>query len=169
MERQQPVRINLDSESKGITMKRITLYVLLTVSMFYATLASAAVDAIYTGLFNNNAVSGYDTVAYFTMGKPVKGSDDYTYEYMGATWKFVSQEHRDLFIADPEKYAPQYGGYCAYAVANGDTASSEPDLWTIHEGKLYLNYSRRINRRWRDNMLEFIEQAEAEWPQFDRE
>ncbi|MEQ8952515.1 MAG: YHS domain-containing (seleno)protein, partial [Gammaproteobacteria bacterium] len=64
-------------------------------------------------------------------------------------------------------YAPQYGGYCAYAVANGDTASAEPDLWTIHEGKLYLNYSRRINRQWRDNMEQYIEQANAIWPTFE--
>lgn len=150
-------------------MKRTFYTFFIAVTLAYSSLASAAVDAIYTGLFSNEAVSGYDTVAYFTKGEPVKGSDDYTYEYMGATWKFSSQEHLELFVADPEKYAPQYGGYCAYAVANGDTASAEPDLWTIHEGKLYLNYSRRINRRWRDNMLEFIEQADAQWPQFEKE
>jgi YHS domain-containing protein len=150
-------------------MKRITCTLITAITLSFGSVASAAVDAIYTGFFNNDALSGYDTVAYFTMGEPVRGSDDYIYEYMGATWKFVSQEHLDLFIANPEKYAPQYGGYCAYAVANGDTASAEPDLWTIHEGKLYLNYSSRINRRWRDNMLAFIEQADAQWPQFEKE
>lgn len=150
-------------------MKRISYILITAIALCFSSLASAAVDAIYTGFFNNDAVSGYDTVAYFTKGEPVRGSDDYTYKYKGATWKFVSREHLDLFIADPEKYAPQYGGYCAYAVANGDTASAEPDLWTIHEGKLYLNYSSRINRRWRDNMLEFIEQADARWPQFEKE
>ncbi len=124
-----------------------------------------AVDPIYTGFFSNEAIKGYDAVAYFTEDKPIKGSDQFSFEYMGATWKFSSAEHLDLFKADPEAYAPQYGGYCAYAVANGDTASAEPDLWTINDGKLYLNYSRRINVRWRENMQAYIEQADRLWPQ----
>ena len=128
-----------------------------------------AIDAIYTGLFSNEAIDGYDSVAYFTDGMPVKGKDEFSFEYRGAIWKFSSAEHLQMFQADPEAYAPQYGGYCAYAVANGDTASAEPDLWTIHDGKLYLNYSRRINRRWRENMLEYIEQADAAWPKFELE
>ncbi len=128
-----------------------------------------AIDAIYTGFFSNEALRGYDAVAYFTQNKPVEGSDSYTFEYMGAVWKFSSQEHLDLFRADPTRYAPQYGGYCAYAMANGETASAEPDLWTIHEGKLYLNYSRRINTRWRDDMLGYIEQADVNWPTFEKE
>ena len=140
--------------------------VLLTFAM---SSASAAIDAIYTGFFSNEALRGYDTVAYFTMGMPIEGSDEYTFEYQGATWKFSSQEHLDLFKADPGKYAPQYGGYCAWAMANGDTASAEPDLWTIHEGKLYLNYSRRINQRWKADMENFIKSADVEWPKFEKE
>lgn len=131
--------------------------------------SSAAIDAIYTGFFSNEALRGYDTVAYFTQGMPVEGSDDFTYEYLGAVWKFSSQEHLDLFRANPEKYAPQYGGYCAWAMANGDTASAEPDLWTLHEGKLYLNYSRRVNRRWKDDMVNFIQQADIAWQKFEKE
>lgn len=129
-----------------------------------STAASAAIDEIYTGFFSNVALDGYDTVAYFTDGKPVRGSEEFQTEYKGAVWRFSSAEHLQLFEADPEAYAPQYGGYCAYAVANGDTASAEPDLWTIHEGKLYLNYSRRINVRWREQMEQYIEQADAIWP-----
>jgi YHS domain-containing protein len=128
--------------------------------------SAMAIDPVYTGYFNDNAISGYDAVAYFAEGKPVIGSDDFTFDYMHATWKFSSQEHLDLFTADPIAYAPQYGGYCAYAIANGDTASAEPDLWTIHEGKLYLNYSRKINARWREDIPGYIEKANNEWTLF---
>lgn len=126
-----------------------------------------AADAIYTGLFSNEAIRGHDAVAYFTEGEPVEGSDQFSMEYQGAVWRFASQENLDLFRADPEAYAPQYGGYCAYAMAEGDTASTEPDLWTIHDGKLYLNYSRRINVRWKENMLEYIEQADRQWAELE--
>jgi len=128
----------------------------------------AAVDPVYTGFFSNEAIKGYDAVAYFTEGRPVEGSDDYVFEYQGAQWKFASQQHLDLFKANPEAYAPQYGGYCAYAVANGDTASAEPDLWTIHDGKLYLNYNRRINDRFRNDIEAFIEQADTNWPEIEK-
>lgn len=150
-------------------MKNVVLSLTAAALFFVSATASAAIDAIYTGLFSNEALRGYDTVAYFTQGMPVEGSDAFSTEYMGAEWKFSSQEHLDMFLADPEKYAPQYGGYCAYAMANGDTASAEPDLWTIHEGKLYLNYSRRINRRWQEDMNGYIEQADIEWPKFEKE
>lgn len=134
-----------------------------------ATAAQAAVDEIYTGFFSNEAIDGYDAVAYFTEGRPVQGSDEFSFEYKGAEWKFASREHLEMFKADPEAYAPQYGGYCAYAVANGDTASAEPDLWTIHDGKLYLNYNRSINARWREDIETFIEQADQQWPQIEKD
>ncbi len=130
--------------------------------------ASAAVDPVYTGFFSSQAISGYDAVAYFTEGRPLQGRNEFSYDYRGATWKFSSQRHLELFRADPEAYAAQYGGYCAYAVANGDTASAEPDLWTIHEGKLYLNYNRRINERFRNDIDSFIEQADQNWPLIEK-
>ena len=95
--------------------------------------AAAADEPIYTGLFNNRAVSGYDTVAYFTAGKPVKGNKKFRTEYMDTEWRFSSQENLDLFLADPAKYAPQYGGYCAWAMGGGDNgtrgykASGDPE------------------------------------------
>jgi YHS domain-containing protein len=125
---------------------------------------AAEKDPIYTGLFNNLAVSGYDTVAYFTEGRPVKGDRRFSTRYQGAEWRFSSQQNLELFLGDPQAYAPQYGGYCAYAVSQGETASAEPDLWTIHDGKLYLNYNRRINTTWREDMEAFIEQADQAWP-----
>ena len=148
-------------------MKRLLIVLWLT-GLAFATQARAA-DAIYTGLFSNEAISGYDAVAYFTEGEPVEGSNQFSMQYKGAAWKFASQENLDLFRANPEAYAPQYGGYCAYAMAEGDTASTEPELWTIHDGKLYLNYSRRINARWKENMLEYIEQADRQWVELEPE
>ena len=148
-------------------MKRLLIVLWLT-GLAFATQARAA-DAIYTGLFSDEAISGYDAVAYFTEGEPVEGSNQFSMQYKGAAWKFASQENLDLFRADPEAYAPQYGGYCAYAMAEGDTASTEPELWTIHDGKLYLNYSRRINARWKENMLEYIEQADRQWVELEPE
>lgn len=126
---------------------------------------AAEPDPIYTGFFSNLAVDGYDTVAYFTEGKPIEGKKEFSTEYKGAQWRFSSAANLATFKADPTAYAPQYGGYCAYAVAQGDTASAEPDLWTIHKGKLYLNYSRSVNQTWREDMDAFIEQADTNWPE----
>ena len=123
-----------------------------------------ALDPIYTSLFSSKAIKGYDTVAYFTEGKPVKGSSEFTTEYKGATWLFSSQENLDKFVSAPDDYAPQYGGYCAYAVAQDQTASIRPELFTIHEGKLYLNYNEKINDRWLENKESFIEAADKNWP-----
>lgn len=149
-------------------MRKIFYALLLTSALALSGAVSAAVDPVYTGFFSNEAIDGYDAVAYFTEGKPVQGSDEFTLRYQGAEWKFASQEHLDLFKADPQAYAPQYGGYCAFAVANGDTASAEPDLWTIHEGKLYLNYNRKINDQFRNDIDAFIEQADQNWPQIEK-
>lgn len=122
-----------------------------------------AVDAIDTN-WRGLAIRGYDPVAYFVVGHPEEGRSDQTTEWMGATWRFASPENRKLFLADPVKYAPQYGGYCAYAVAKGDTASIDPDAWKIVDGKLYLNYSKEIQERWEKDIPGYIERADANWP-----
>lgn len=123
-----------------------------------------AIDPTYTGFFSDEAIKGYDTVAYFTENKPVKGKEEFSTKYNEATWLFSSQENLDLFLTNPEKYAPQYGGYCAYAVSQNTTASIKPELFTIQDGKLYLNYNESINDKWRANKLEFIELADQNWP-----
>ena len=102
-----------------------------------------AADPVYSDWLGK-AIKGYDPVAYFTEGKPVEGSSDFTAEFDGATWYFASAQNRDAFVADPDKYAPQYGGYCAYAVANGSTAKIDPEAWSVVDGKLYLNYSNPV-------------------------
>ena len=125
---------------------------------------SFALDPVFTPLFSDKAIRGYDTVAYFTEGRAVEGNDQFSTQYKEATWLFSSQENLDLFLSDPEKYAPQYGGYCAYAVSKNTTASIQPELFTIVDGKLYLNYNQSINDKWQANKETFIQQADKNWP-----
>src|SRR5574339_753246 len=113
---------------------------------------------------SNVAVNGYDVVAYFTESKPVKGSKDYSFEWKNAKWHFGSQQNLDLFKSDPEKYAPQFGGYCAFGVADDHTAPTQPDAWTIVDGKLYLNYNTDVMKMWREKKEEYIIQGNKNWP-----
>lgn len=110
------------------------------------------------------AIRGADPVAYFTDAAHVSGSDEFTHNWQGVTWKFASAENRDRFAADPDAYAPQYGGFCAYAVSQGTTASIEPDSWKIVEGKLYLNYNKKIQTRWEKDIPGYITAANQNWP-----
>ncbi|NET60858.1 MAG: YHS domain-containing protein [Symploca sp. SIO2E6] len=113
---------------------------------------------------NGVAIDGTDPVAYFQESKPVPGNSAYTYEWMDATWQFASAENRDLFAQNPEKYAPQYGGFCAWAVSRDYTAPTEPDAWKIVDGKLYLNFNRRVQRDWEKDISGNIASANRNWP-----
>ncbi|WP_298857658.1 YHS domain-containing (seleno)protein [uncultured Sulfitobacter sp.] len=126
------------------------------------TMAFAKTPAIYVE--DGIAIDGTDPVAYFIQGAPVQGSPEFTYSYNGATWQFSSAANRDTFAADPAAYAPQYGGYCAYTVSEGYTASTTPKAWKIMDGKLYLNYSKRIQRRWEKDIPTRITNANTNWP-----
>lgn len=120
-------------------------------------------DAVYKS-FLGNAINGYDPVAYFKQGKPVEGSSDHQLTWNDATWKFASAENKADFEKDPEKYAPQFGGFCAWAVSQGYTASTVPEAWDIVDGKLYLNYSLGVQSQWRQNRATNITAAEGNWP-----
>lgn len=109
------------------------------------------------------AIRGFDTVAYFTMSKAVKGSEQYATEWKGATWHFASQEHLDLFKANPTQYAPQYGGYCAYGVAVDNLVKIEGDLWDIIDGKLYLNFNKDLQEKWREDAAGYIQTADEKF------
>lgn len=136
-----------------------------SLSMLFAAPSANAAKEIYTSTFSKKALSGYDTVAYFTQGKPVKGSESFKTEYKGAEWQFSSQANLDAFKANPEKYAPQYGGYCAYAVGKyNDLVSADPEAWKIVNGKLYLNYDKDIQAEWVANQSEYITKGNANWP-----
>jgi len=110
------------------------------------------------------ALKGYDPVAYFTEKKPQPGKPEFTARHEGATYRFASAANRDAFAAAPAKYAPQYGGYCAFGVASGYKAPIEPDAWTVVDGKLYLNYSQSVRSRWSRDVPGHIRSADANWP-----
>ena len=146
-------------------MKHCMLAILVLGASWLAAPDALAGSNIYTGTFSNEAVSGYDTVAYFTQGKPVEGSEKFSTKYEGATWLFSSQANLDAFVANPGKYAPQYGGYCAYAVgAKNALVSADPEAWKIVDGKLYLNYDQDIQKLWISDQAAYITQADANWP-----
>lgn len=131
-----------------------------------ATMISArtARARIFTGFVEGTALGGYDAVAYHTTGQAVRGSEAITLSYQGAAWRFASEENRRLFEADPEAYAPEYGGHCAWAAAQGYLAQGDPQVWRIVDGRLFLNASQGINRRWLRDVPGFIRQADANWP-----
>lgn len=110
------------------------------------------------------AVRGTDVVAYVTEGRPVAGRADFTHAWRGATWRFASAANRDRFAADPERYAPAYGGFCAFAVSEGYTAPIDPNAWRIVDGRLYLNFNRSVQRRWEQDIPGRVTRADANWP-----
>ena len=109
------------------------------------------------------ALRGYDPVSYFTDGAPTPGEIDITAEHNGATYRFASAEHKAMFEADPAKYAPQYGGYCAFGLAQGYKFDGDPQVWKIVEDKLYLNLSPKVSTIWQENVPGNIENADAKW------
>ncbi|NJR65806.1 MAG: YHS domain-containing protein [Leptolyngbyaceae cyanobacterium CRU_2_3] len=127
------------------------------------TPASVSAPLVYSDT-NGLAIRGTDPVAYFTEGRPIEGSSQFTYQWNGATWRFSSAQNRALFATDPEAYAPQYGGYCAKALSEGNVVSTDPNAWKIVNGKLYLNYSPEVQRQWMQDIPGHILQADANWP-----
>lgn len=116
---------------------------------------------------NATAIKGYDTVAYFKAGEAMKGSESYTFQWHGMTWYFLTKENRDLFAAGPAKYAPQYDGYCAWAMTEARKAQTDPEVWKIVDSKLYLNCSRSAYEKWSKDIPGNIEKANANWLKFD--
>jgi YHS domain-containing protein len=126
--------------------------------------AAHAVAPVNKSLLGGLTLDGYDPVAYFTDGKPVEGSKEWSADWNGATWRFASAAHRDQFLAEPETFAPQYGGYCAWAVAHGYTADIDPEAWSIVDGKLYLNYDKKVMEKWKQDVPGYIAKANENWP-----
>uniref|UniRef100_UPI0040470B76 YHS domain-containing (seleno)protein n=1 Tax=Yoonia sp. TaxID=2212373 RepID=UPI0040470B76 len=135
---------------------------LMTTLPVLATPALAASPDIFA--VGGLAIRGTDPVAYFAQQGPVAGDPAHSLMWRGATWRFASMANRDLFEADPMAYAPQYGGYCAYAASKGAIATSVPDAWTIYEGKLYLNFSQDVRDIWRRDIPGNILRADEYWP-----
>lgn len=115
------------------------------------------------------AIDGYDPVAYFTVQKPVEGLPEFRADYQGSTFLFASAVHRDIFGANPEQFVPQYRGYCAYGMAKGYKAKIDPVAFTVVHGKLYLNYNEAVQRRWLSDIPGYIRQADANWPEAQKQ
>lgn len=124
----------------------------------------AAVQAGPVNAPSGVAIEGYDPVAYFKQSKPVKGSPKFSAAHDGATWRFSSAENRDAFSANSARYAPQFGGYCAWAVSQGYTAKIDPAAWKVVDDKLYLNYSKSVQKRWSKDIPGNIRKGNANWP-----
>ncbi len=167
--RRVSVPASVAASASAVASVVVTLLLVLSV---FSGIAYAGAPEINTldkegvfGKFKHNgiAIRGYDTVAYFTEGKAVEGSANITTQWQGATWQFSSEEHKELFVAAPEKYAPQYGGYCAYGIANDYVVKIEPDQWQIVDDKLYLNYDARIQKAWSKNIAGYIKTADKKF------
>jgi YHS domain-containing protein len=133
--------------------------------LILAVFALLAFNGVSQQIFQTSegAIKGYDPVAYFTDKKPVKGKKQFTYRWQDATWYFASQAHLDLFKASPEKYAPQFGGFCAYGVSRNYKVKIEPEAWTILDDKLYLNYDLDVSKTWNKDPAGYIKKANANW------
>ena len=154
----------MHSLSGSSFFRRIFLFVLMALS--FSVMAAKPVNTLKNSFFvtqTDTAINGYDSVAYFTKNAPVKGLDAHTFEYKGAKWKFSSDANLELFKGNPEKYAPQYGGYCAYGVANDGLVKVDPDQFTVYEGKLYLNYDDSVRKDWLKDIPGNIRKADGKF------
>jgi YHS domain-containing protein len=137
-------------------------------SVFAANMALAGTETnVSSGLTAKGpglAVHGYDVVAYFTDGQPTRGRAKYSIVYEDATYRFANEEHLEAFEDNPEKYLPQYGGYCAYGVAVGAKFDGDPHLWRIVDGKLYLNLNEEVQATWQKRISRYIKKGDRNWP-----
>ena len=156
-------RINIDGR---LARKWLVAAALVVLATLVGQVSSArAGSEVNTGYFGNVAIMGYDPVAYFTMNDAVKGSEDHAVDWLGATWQFANEDHRQTFMANPIKYAPQYGGLCSLGVAYGEvTREIDPEVWSIIKGKLYLNYSKGGAGDFVESGDKMIARADAKWP-----
>lgn len=110
------------------------------------------------------ALRGYDAVAYFIDEEPVKGLAEHKADYKGSAFHFASKANRDAFVAEPQKYAPQYGGFCAFGISGGYKAATDPAAFNVVDGKLYLNCNRDVQKQWSGDIPGFVAKADKNWP-----
>lgn len=128
------------------------------------TSAFARSAETYADFLSSLGAGGHDVVAYFRDGKAIEGKPEFATSYKGATWRFSSKRNLDLFRADPTAYAPQFGGYCAWAVSQGYTAAGDPHVWRIVNGKLYFNYDKDVQAKWNADVANLIAKGDRNWP-----
>jgi len=146
-------------------MKKPVVFVLVGL-LFQSFLSNGQTSEIFAT--SEGAIQGYDVVAYFNESKPVKGKKEFLTNYAGETWHFASADNLKSFQTSPEKYMPQFGGYCAYGMSRGYKAKTDPEAWTIVDGKLYLNYNLEVRKIWNEKQGEFINKANTNWPTVKR-
>jgi hypothetical protein len=153
-----------DARMRTITPRRFGTLLVASILLLKAAAIAGTADGKQIAVDSNHiAIKGYDTVAYFTDGKAVKGSSQFEYVFADATWQFSNAAHRGMFVADPDHYMPQYGGNCAAATAFGVPLPADPEAWTIVDGKLYMVASKKFLDQWKANSAENIKQADAHW------
>lgn len=140
-----------------------TIYLTLFLLAGLFTGAQAQQSEIYAP--NGKAINGYDPVAFFKASKPVMGADSLSYKWKDATWYFSTKANLDSFKMAPEKYAPQYGGYCAYGCSEGHQSPTQIDTWTIMDNKLYFNYNKQVQEIWKKDAAKRIEKANMKYPE----
>jgi len=144
-------------------LQKATEGILMSLSFVLLLLTGFSGIAVGQSPVDDLAIKGYDTVAYFKDGKALKGNESFTFRWHDMTWYFLSKENRDLFATSPEKYAPQYDGYCAWALTEERKAKTDPEVWKIVDGKLYLNCSSTAYEKWSRDIPGNIKKADANW------
>jgi hypothetical protein len=152
----------MEPQVESIRQIRVAAVVVGVIAMCFGAQAGATKSEWYVA--RGLALSGYDAVAYFTESRAVEGDARFELVWSGARWHFASAENRERFRAEPRRYAPRFGGYCAWAVRNGYTASGDPNAWSVVQGRLYLNYSQAVRRTWEQDKTGNIARGEANWP-----
>lgn len=138
--------------------------ILLLAGLVLGTVINAQKTEVYAP--DGLALNGYDVVAFFTKAQAIKGDPQYTQQWKDVSWQFSSKANLDSFAANPEKYAPQYGGYCAFGASRGYKAPTETDTWTIDNNKLYFNYNQQVKKAWDKDRPKLIAEADRKWPGF---
>lgn len=141
------------------------IFRILAALLLVLALPAAAVDEVFQT--DEGAIRGYDPVAYHVENRPVKGRAEFSHHWNGANWRFASAANRDLFAADPARYAPQYGGYCAFGTSRGYKVSTDPDAFAIVDGKLYLNYNKPVQTTWNRDRPGYIATADRNWVELE--
>jgi hypothetical protein len=142
----------------------VASFALAAVATAWMARRPATAAEVFTDIVPGVGAGGYDLVAYFAQGTPTAGSNQITHSWRGAIWRFASTANRDLFAANPERYAPAYGGHCSWAAAQGYKAKGDPRNWKIVNGRLFLNYNDDVQKRWEASIPEFVTKADTNWP-----
>jgi hypothetical protein len=142
-------------------LSRLLFAAACALAALFAPLQASAADEVFVTA--EGAIRGYDPVAYHTEARAVPGSAAITHVWNGATWRFASRANRDRFAADPARFAPRYGGFCAYGTAQGYKVSTDPEAFAIVDGALYLNYSKSVQATWNRDRPGYILKADRQW------